>query len=254
MGTGNLANRLVPFLLNKQEEVLQIYGRNKEQLSEFSQNYKLKVCSDLDLIDRNAQAYLLCIKDDSIHEIAKKLSELLSKDKIIIHFSGTQTLEVIPLSFQNRAILWPLQSFNKEVTLDWSAIPIFVTVDEKVKEVIEEWLNLYNLKYFMVTQHQKMLIHLAAVIANNFTNFNLIMAHKILQEVPVSLEILKPIMEQTIHSSLSNNPENLQTGPARRNDQLIVNKQIHLLSEHFPEFEEIYSIYSRHITEFYQSK
>jgi predicted short-subunit dehydrogenase-like oxidoreductase (DUF2520 family) len=84
-----------------------------------------------------------------------------------------------------------------------------------------------------------MYVHLAAVISSNFTNHLLAEAEKILKSRGFELDILKPLMVETIEKAFAISPENAQTGPAVRGNQKVIDKHLEILKD-FPEVREVY--------------
>ena len=106
-------------------------------------------------------------------------------------------------------------------------------------------------KVSKITSEERKALHVAAVIASNFTNHMLTLSKKVLEQNSLSFELMKPLILETIQKSLSVGPESAQTGPARRGDLEILDKHIDFLQEH-ETLTEIYKLISQHIIDTYQ--
>jgi len=251
LGSGNLANHFGKYFIKNKINVTQVISRNKHTVTALSRKLKTLCDTSIEMIDRKADAYFLCVNDDSIKQLSVDLSGFLSSDKLLIHCSGSRSLEEIDDYFENRAVIWPLQSFGILSKLDWIRIPFFVESSHGATNAIEEFCKKLKWKYYPVDYVRRKRIHLAAVIANNFTNFNLIVADKILHSIDIPLEVLKPILNEGIENAFLNGPEQSQTGPAKRSDQKVIQFQLKELSGIMPEFKEIYKLYSQKIQDHY---
>ena len=84
------------------------------------------------------------------------------------------------------------------------------------------------------------------MIANNFTNHLYGIAFELLKSHKIPAEIILPLISETARKAGLNNPFNLQTGPASRDDQKII--ELHLADLHDkPTYEEVYRILSKSI-------
>ena len=61
----------------------------------------------------------------------------------------------------------------------------------------------------------------------------------ILEEKKCSLEIVYPLIEETLRKAMKYNPAEIQTGPAKRGDKITMSKHLQLLEKH-PDFKKIY--------------
>jgi predicted short-subunit dehydrogenase-like oxidoreductase (DUF2520 family) len=100
---------------------------------------------------------------------------------------------------------------------------------------------------------QRKHIHLAAVFACNFSNYMYSIANDILKADGISFDILNPLILECASKALDLNPREAQTGPAKRNDQNIIQHHLELLNN-LPDYREIYEILSRQIKDNFHTK
>jgi predicted short-subunit dehydrogenase-like oxidoreductase (DUF2520 family) len=105
---------------------------------------------------------------------------------------------------------------------------------------------------FSLTEEKRRALHLAAIVVNNFTNHLMNLSKHYCEEQRIPFEQLLPLLRQTIGQLNENDPQRQQTGPARRNDQITIQKHLDMLQNE-AELSEIYSMISRQITNRYSS-
>jgi hypothetical protein len=87
---------------------------------------------------------------------------------------------------------------------------------------------------------------LAAVFACNFTNHLLGISQELLQNADLPLNLLQPLVQETIKKAATHNPYTVQTGPAIRHDQNVIEEHLRLLATQ-PQFQEIYQLLTQSI-------
>ena len=92
---------------------------------------------------------------------------------------------------------------------------------------------------------KRLQIHLAAVFACNFTNAMYVSAYEIIEDnlTKKDTDLLLPIMQTSFQKLHNVHPKKAQTGPAMRNDKLVMNKHLQLLKED-KLLSKVYSILS----------
>jgi len=250
IGSGKVAKAIVPQLLKNGIQVLQLFSRRPQEV-DFIKNgdaqHSVEIISDYVDISDQADIYILAVKDDALSEVSEKLSQVISSDKYVCHLSGSLKLEVLDSNFSKKICFWPMYSFiGHEV--DWQKVPLFVTSNIKNEEIYSFGKTLSPLMY-SVTEEEKSKIHIAAVFANNFSNYNLHIAEEILKTTQIPLSVFKPMMEGMLNGIFEKGALLTQTGPAHRGDLNIVENQFIYLQEHFPEFALLYQQYSKLISQ-----
>ena len=64
-----------------------------------------------------------------------------------------------------------------------------------------------------------------------------------LKENNLDFELLKPLLEETVQKLNMLSPADAQTGPAIRNDKVIIDEHLEMLKNH-PEYQKIYNLFS----------
>jgi predicted short-subunit dehydrogenase-like oxidoreductase (DUF2520 family) len=98
-----------------------------------------------------------------------------------------------------------------------------------------------------------MKLHVAAVFACNFVNHMYSIASDILDSENLPFDLIKPLIQETADKINELSPSVAQTGPAKRNDQLVIEKHLDLLS-FSPEYQKIYREMTESIINFKEQK
>ncbi|APG59435.1 Rossmann-like and DUF2520 domain-containing protein [Christiangramia salexigens] len=246
IGGGNLATHLYQTLsLADHIEVIQIYNRNLKHLK-FVQDPELAISDSAKIKD--ADLYLLAIKDEAIAEFAENLS---GKDGIIAHCSGSQNLNQLS-KMKNYGVFYPLQSFSKDKPVNFKKIPICIEANntanlKRLKEIAHQISD----QVFEVDSEQRKALHLSAVFVNNFTNHLFTIASDYCEENELPFNILLPLIRETVAKIDTLPPYSAQTGPALRNDQKTISAHLEMLN---PDRKKIYTILTESIQKVHGKK
>jgi predicted short-subunit dehydrogenase-like oxidoreductase (DUF2520 family) len=251
IGAGNVATHLALALQKSGHTIAQVYSK---RLSSAGSLAKMLRCASTDLIqniDITADLYIVAIKDDAISEVAELLN---LKNKIIVHTSGSVGMNVLKPASKNYGVFYPLQTFSKTSKVNFKTVPIcleanntntlnkLIAVAESISSNVQK-----------INTEQRKTIHVAAVFACNFTNHLYAIADCLLAADNLSLDILKPLIEETAKKIKENSPANVQTGPAARNDKKTMDNQLQMLAKQ-KDYQQIYKLLSKSIMDFTKNK
>jgi predicted short-subunit dehydrogenase-like oxidoreductase (DUF2520 family) len=213
--------------------------------------YQAEVKATLDFSTSDASLFIISVSDEAIQSIAQEI--ILPDDAVLIHTSGSQPLTELQFAATpNIGVFYPLQTFTKEKKVDFKNIPIFIeSTNEETDQVLLTIAKKISQQVTKIASADRMALHVAAVFASNFTNHMLAIAKDVLQQNSLEFEWLKPLILETLQKSLNIEPENAQTGPAKRGDLEILDKHLEFLKED-PAVAEIYKLVSQHIIDRYQ--
>lgn len=233
IGTGNLATHLASALKETDSlEIVQLFNHQPNlKAKKISKDLSIPIVFDIRKIITDADLYIIAIKDNYLKDFSKKISQLKLKG-IVAHTSGSQSLELISNMFERPAVIYPLQSFYPAAKINWSETPVLI--ESKVKKDERELKRIFSKlshKIKLVNSEDRLQIHLAAVLACNFTNALYVSAFDIMEEKlgKKSFNLLMPIMKQSFEKLYDTHPINAQTGPASRNDKNVISKHRQLL-------------------------
>jgi predicted short-subunit dehydrogenase-like oxidoreductase (DUF2520 family) len=243
LGSGNVATQLIEAFSNTIHKPEYIVGRNKQKIASLSQRFGCRT-SNLDKIPADVDIWILAIKDDSINEVAKKF---LGTKSLVVHTSGATSIEVLSSGIHRSGVFYPLQSITSVRKVDWNLVPILIESSrlEDLKLLKELGESISNAVIQMNSQKREK-VHLAAVILNNFTNMLVSDAYDWLGRENIPFSIFLPLLKETVDRLETSDPANLQTGPARRKDQGVIDKHLELLANN-EDLKGLYTYFSRRI-------
>lgn len=233
IGTGNVAYYIASsFQDNKNVNLLQVFNhRNSKEAKQFSKEFNCDLVSDYLAITKNADVYIIAVKDDVVIEVVKRMS-LLKLKGIVVHTSGSVDLSILHGVSKNIGVYYPLQTFYKNASIDWETTPLLIEGNFKsVETKLIQLASSVSEKVKVVNSKNRLQIHLAAVFACNFTNAMYVSAYQIIENSlsKKDTDLLLPIMQHSFQKLQKVHPKNAQTGPAMRNDKLVMKKHLALI-------------------------
>lgn len=241
IGAGNVATHLGLALQNTGRQIVQVYSRTEENARLLSGKLHADFTVDLKTINPDADLYIITVADDAVEKVADLLWVNRS---LVVHTSGSVSIDVLQKCSENYGVLYPFQTFSKAREIDFSVVPLCIEANSKDNLLLLEQLarNLSQ-KVVKVDSEKRKILHLAGVFASNFPNFMYRIADQILTENKLDFDLLRPLILETAMKVQEMRPENAQTGPASRGDEAILRKHSELLKE-YPEYRRIYNILS----------
>ncbi|PZR38865.1 MAG: DUF2520 domain-containing protein [Azospira oryzae] len=252
IGSGNLAWHLAPALDNAGYVVKEVYSRNPKHAEALTERlYQAEVKATLDFSTSVSSVFFIATSDDAIENIAREI--ILPEEAYLFHVSGTQPLSELQYAATvNTGVFYPLQTFTRNKKIDFSTIPLFIESNNaETEKVMMELAKAISSRVKKIGSEERKALHVAAVFASNFSNHMLTLAKKVLEDNGLAFDLVKPLIVETLNKSLSMNPEEAQTGPARRGDLETLDKHIAFLKEE-KELSAIYKIITQDILDTYQ--
>lgn len=243
IGSGNVAYHLAKALSLSNIEVVQIFGRNKNELQKISDALQIPF-SDSELAE--ADVYLIAVSDNSVAEVSK---QVLFKNALVAHTSGSLPKEILEGNYR-KASFYPLQTFSKSKVLDYSKIPLFVEAENEYDLNILKNLAAAISENVMESSYEKRkYIHLTAVFACNFVNHLYARAKEISDSQNIPFEYFLPLIDETTEKIHHLEPKLAQTGPAVRNDERVLKLHEELIFSE--EHRKIYQLMNESIKKMY---
>jgi len=185
----------------------------------------------------NYRLILLAVSDDAIHEVSQALPA--AKEALIAHCSGVHQLDTLAQHHPRRGVLYPLMSISADRTLERTKIPFCVEAEhDSDSQFLRELVLHLGGRYFRLEGTQRPYLHLAAVLAQNFTNHLYTLAYDVLKKQNIPFELLLPLLKNHVARLEHQVPASAQTGPALRRDQATLERHLALLDD--PLTREIY--------------
>ncbi len=193
---------------------------------------------------------IVSVPDNKLPEVLNGIR--CSQKTIVVHTAGSIGINVFPDSLPLTGVLYPLQTFSQERKVSFNGLPFFLEApSEESLSLLENIVASLDGKSFRLDSEHRILLHLAAVFACNFTNHMLTVGEAIAAKAGFSFEVLMPLLAETIQKAIDLGPEKSQTGPALRNDFNTIEKHLDLLS-FSPEFQSVYREVTRSIAGYYK--
>ena len=100
-------------------------------------------------------------------------------------------------------------------------------------------------KVYELEDEKRIVLHIAAVFVNNFTNQLFKMADDILEKENLSFDVLKPLIQETVNKIHHYAPSDMQTGPAKRGDLITIQKHLDYLNKNTPsQYFDLYKMFT----------
>jgi predicted short-subunit dehydrogenase-like oxidoreductase (DUF2520 family) len=248
-GSGNIAWHLANALKLQGYQITGIWSRNFSNALELAENYGSMACTDISDLAENADLIIIAVADKAIEEVANAIREF---DGIVVHTAGSVSIDALKDSFQNYGVFYPLQTFSKGTPVNIHEVPFFLeSSSDEVNKAIKQVALSLSTKVYEADSHQRMLLHVTAVFAANYSNFMYTISNEVLNGSGLPQEVLHPLILETARKATSGNPMKMQTGPARRNDTTTIEKHLEILAS-LPEYAELYRLLANLISNKYK--
>lgn len=240
VGAGNVAWHLAQALQTAGHNLVAVYSRLVAHSSELARLLPNAVATQtLDFSNLTTDVILIAVPDAALLEVAAGLK--VRPGTIVAHTSGSQPISVLKsIAGADSGVFYPLQTFSKQTPVDLKQVPILVEGDtEATANVLELLAQSITNQVERVNSEKRKQLHLAAVFACNFTNHLLGISHELLQKADLPVHLLQPLIQETINKATTFAPYSVQTGPAIRHDQNVIEEHLRLLQP-YPLFQAIY--------------
>jgi predicted short-subunit dehydrogenase-like oxidoreductase (DUF2520 family) len=236
VGCGNVAWHIAQHLTALKNFQITVYNhRENPNLNDFASRLKCKTVVGLTQIEDGADVYLLCVADKAIAKVADQITAK-NPGALLLHTSGSVKVQDLGSRIHPCGVFYPLQTFSKEAAINWQTIPIIVeAVNRDSEHSILRFADFFSRTVISLDYKNRLKLHLAAVLVNNFTNSLYVSAFDLTKGSSgnngLNFELLLPLIEQTTEKIKVMEPRAAQTGPAKRKDETVMEKHLHLLSK-----------------------
>ena len=246
IGSGNVAEALATALTAKGAAPVQIFARNAEQGAEIARWCGCGWTDDPAQL-APADLYIISVTDRMIKQVAAGLE---FGNAVVAHTAASVPVDIFPAKIRNRAVLYPLQSFTKGRSIDFSQVPILIEGNNPVSlECVRETAKAISERVVEMDSEKRAMVHVAAVFAGNFSNHMYTISEELINGAGFDFSLLKPLITECAAKAVeSRSPITSQTGPAVRNDFLTKSRHCELLSQKY-DLMNIYISISKNIWE-----
>lgn len=229
MGAGNVAGHLAAALSAAGARIEQVCSRTEDHACRLAAEVGAQaICSPAD-IDATVDFCIICATDSAIADIARQLPGMSG---IVVHTSGTVPMDVLLAASPRVGVLYPLQTFSQGRPLNVREIPFFTEgSDASVLAAIDALAAMISGSVHHADSRTRPFLHVAGVLACNFPNYLIGCAAEVLARGGYSLDVVRPLVMETIAKAFEMGPDAAQTGPARRGNVDTIARHAAMLPE-----------------------
>ena len=202
---------------------------------------------------RNADIFLIATPDQAIASVTARLVACgrIAESSVVFHCSGAESsrlLEPARAVGAATASAHPLMTFSEHLIAAEQFAGTYCAVegDPPACVLVDKIFAAIGARTIALLPDQKILYHAAAIFASNYLVTLLQTAidiHKLVGIPPgVSMEMLAPLVRRSVENAIIAGPDHALTGPIRRGDTEIVQRQFAALSAADDAVADLYRI------------
>jgi predicted short-subunit dehydrogenase-like oxidoreductase (DUF2520 family) len=199
--------------------------------------------TELDLVKKNADLYVLAIADDALPGVAAKLS---LADKLVIHTAGSVSKEVLRGISNRYGVLWPIKMIRES---EKAISPAHIIIDGNTAAVIDSIRQIaltFSASVSCADDTARAKMHMIAALTTNFSNHLYHLATDYCEKEGIAFSYFYPLIEAAVQQVKNLHPAETQAGPAFRGDWQTINKHRELLAS-YPQIAEVYEVITKSI-------
>ena len=247
IGTGNTATVLGKKILEAGHEIIQVIGRNFENVNYLASRLNAGSAYNVRYINLSADIYIIAVSDSAIGSVA---SQLKLKDKIAVHTAAAVSKDALAACSKHFGVLYPLQTLVKEMETI-PAVPVLIDGNnENTKKVLKDFSVDWAETVRVANDEERLKMHIVAVFVSNFPNHLFTIAEQYCRRQELKFSLLHALIEETIKRLKTQSPSTVQTGPAIREDYVTIEKHKEILKDH-SKLNNLYNILTSSIISFY---
>lgn len=209
-------------------EVVQIYSRQLLHAQALADAIGCPLATDdLMTLVPNADAYIIAVRDDVIADVVAAVPD---NGALWLHTSGSKGIDLFKGHRTHYGVLWPMQSFSREVVVALDDVHFFAEASDK--KTLEHLMALGH----MISHHvieadsdKRRRLHVASVFSCNFANHMWTLADEVLGDAGLPFDALLPLIRTTVDKLNNLSPAKSQTGPAIRHDAQVLDSHLAML-------------------------
>lgn len=241
LGSGNVATHLGIAFSDAGHHIVQVWSRNIINARLLADQVKAEAIDQLNELTTEVDLCIISVLDDAIPSLLPQLQHLSAP---IVHTSGSTDMQILAPFSMNYGVLYPLQTFSKSVAINLSSTPFLLeSSNEAVLDQLKSLASSVSAHIQYCNSEQRIQLHIAAVFSCNFSNHLYAIAQKLLIANDLDFDLIRPLILQTAQKVMDSLPNEVQTGPAVRRDQLTLDRHRQQLVNH-PDWLRIYDLLS----------
>lgn len=243
VGSGNVAIQLGLAFKEAGHKIVAVIGRNAVSVKRAAQIFKAPFATDFKKIPPS-DFIIVAVADSGIASVIKKIRAF---NGVILHTSGSISIDVFKTKFKKYGVIYPVQTISANDYINFQSVPFCIEASDKSSLTkIKKLASGISDNVQVMSSQKRKILHLSAVIANNFSNHLFALAESVLIKHKISFNLLKPLIEKTAQKINTVSPSKAQTGPAKRGDNQVIREHLRLLSYN-KSLKQIYTLLSKSI-------
>lgn len=229
IGAGGVAWSLAQ-ALSEITHISQIYSRTLSHAMDLADLTGAEAVNRPELVRSNASLYIVALADHAVNSIIPQLTP--APDAVWVTTSGTLLPESLASMSPYRGVFYPLQTFTRGTRVPMTDVPVFV--EGSFPETTAQLMDLAGMisrSVFEADAKTRMKLHIAGVISCNFVNHLWDTAARLLKAEGLSIDLVRPLIAQSLDKISRMSPHEAQTGPARRGDIAVMREHMRSLDD-----------------------
>ena len=182
---------------------------------------------------------LISLADKALADVVAAIGSL-DYNPLVLHTSGTLPKEMLHDVSSRTGIIYPLQTFSRTAHVDVAAVPFFNEAgSDSDLAIIDRLASAISRSVHHADAAHRRVLHIAGVFSSNFPNILLECTADVLASAGYGLEVVEPLVRAMVDKAFAIGPHAAQTGPARRGDLDVIERQKAALPS---DLREIYSV------------
>ena len=228
IGAGNVASYLATSLHKSGHRIDMVFSRTTASASALAEKVDAGWTCNIEDIGPDAGIWIFSLTDQATVDIVEKTGY---RKSFLVHTAGSLPIDIFAGHSDNYGVLYPLQTFSGRRPPRFLEIP--VCIESNTPEGLARLRSLAQTispQVHDLDSDKRSWLHLAAVFACNFSNHVYALAGEIAGKAGLPFGIYHSLIRETTEKALQLGPAASQTGPAVRNDRIIIEKHLDLLS------------------------
>lgn len=243
IGAGNVATHLGMAFKSNNYHVAGIFSKTYKSAESLAKKIGAQHINNKKNFEDEEGIFIVSVPDRALEDVINIMKNCKG---LVVHTSGSVDMNSLSV-FQDHGVFYPLQTFTKEKEIDFETTPICIEANNaENKMILQDLARSLSKQVHYVDSEKRMILHISAVFACNFTNFMYQLAEDLMLKNNLDFNVLRPLILETAHKALVKSPKEIQTGPAARGDLKTIKKHEEYLSN-FPGLEKIYTFISQKI-------
>ncbi len=250
IGSGNVATHFAKQVKFNGYSIEQVYSNNLLNAQQLGKLVDAQPINHLSDLNQTADVYIIAVKDDILPEIVKSL---FLPGKLVLHSSGFSSIKILSSISDRYGVVWPMRMIRANTPINQKMNVLINGNSDSIIQSMQDLFGQFPWSIEVIDDSKRMKMHAMATFTANFSNHLYQLAFDYCQKENIPFHALYAIIEQTAISIQTNNPAELQAGPAFRGDKAMIKAHLDLLDGNV-EIKQLYQLFSELIVDAYLPK